>query len=151
MIPFCYIIGVHFPKVVKKVLLRDYSEEQIKNLIKIIKECVRENRYIISLEDNKVENIQFMQEYNINEKKRIDILFNLDYKDFCYGLKNLKDGVEQNNLYIFCVQRELYNIENKKELIDIYLKFNVIYNETQEYRILVSLHKRNKPITYIFK
>jgi len=133
------------------VLLKDYSEEQIKNLIEIIKNCARENRYIISLEDNKLENIQFMQEYNINEKKRINILFNLYYKDFCYGLKNLKDGFEENNLYIFCVQRELYNIEDKKESVDIYLKFNIICNEAEEYRILVSLHKRNKPITYVFK
>jgi hypothetical protein len=133
------------------VLLKDYSEEQIKNLIEIIKNCIRENRYIVSLEDNKLENIQFMQEYNINEKKRINILFNLYYKDFCYGLQNLKDGVEENNLYIFCVQRELYNIEDKKELVDIYLKFNIICNEAEEYRILVSLHKRNKPITYVFK
>lgn len=133
------------------MLLKDYSEEQIKNLIEIIKNCARENRYIISLEDNKLENIQFMQEYNINEKKRINILFNLYYKDFCYGLKNLKDGFEENNLYIFCVQRELYNIEDKKESVDIYLKFNIICNEAEEYRILVSLHKRNKPITYVFK
>ena len=133
------------------MLLKDYSEEQIKNLIEIIKNCIRENRYIVSLEDNKLENIQFMQEYNINEKKRINILFNLYYKDFCYGLQNLKDGVEENNLYIFCVQRELYNIEDKKELVDIYLKFNIICNEAEEYRILVSLHKRNKPITYVFK
>ena len=133
------------------MLLKDYSEDQIKNLIEIIKNCIRENRYIVSLEDNKLENIQFMQEYNINEKKRINILFNLYYKDFCYGLQNLKDGVEENNLYIFCVQRELYNIEDKKELVDIYLKFNIICNEAEEYRILVSLHKRNKPITYVFK
>ena len=133
------------------MLLKDYSEEQIKNLIKIIKDCVRENRYTISLEDNKVENIQFIEEYNINENKRVNILFYLDYKDFCYGLQNLKDGIEQNNLYIFCVQKELYNIEDKKELVDIYFKFNIICNEAEEYRILVSLHKRNKPITYVFK
>ncbi|BCZ46828.1 hypothetical protein psyc5s11_28950 [Clostridium gelidum] len=133
------------------MLLKDYSEEQIKNLIDIIRDCVRENRYTISLEDNKIENIQFIEEYNINEKKRVDILFYLDYKDFCYGLQNLKDGVEQNNLYVFCIQRELYNFDNKKELVDIYLKFNIICNEAEEYRTLVSLHKRNKPITYLFK
>ena len=133
------------------MLLKDYSEEQIKNLIVIIKDCVRENRYTISLEDNQQENIQFIQDYNINENKRVNILFYLDYKDFCYGLQNLKDGIEQNNLYIFCVQKELYNIEDKKELVDIYFKFNIICNEAEEYRILVSLHKRNKPITYVFK
>jgi len=142
---------MHFSKVVKKVLLKDYREEQIMNLIESIKDCVRENRYTISLEDNKLENIQFIQEYNINEKKLINILFDLDYKDFCYGLQNLKEGMEQNNLYIFCKQRELYNIIGKKELIDIYLKFSMICNESEEYRMLVSMHKRNKPITYVFK
>ena len=133
------------------MLLKDYNEDQIKNLVDIIKDCVRENRYTISLENNKLENIQFVEEYNINENKRINILFSLGYKDFCYGLQDLKDGVEQNNLYVFCVQRELYSIEDKKELVDIYLKFNIIYNEEKEYRILVSLHKRNKPIKYVFK
>ena len=48
-------------------------------------------------------------------------------------------------------RQELYNIEDKKELVDIYFKFNIICNEAEEYRILVSLHKRNKPITYVFK
>lgn len=133
------------------MLLKDYTEEQIKNLVEIIKDCVRENRYTISLEDNKMENIQFIEEYNINEKKRIDILFNLEYRDFCYGLQNLKEGMEQNYLYVFCVERELYNFEDKKETIDVYLKFNIIYYKSEEYYLLVSLHKRNKPITYVFK
>lgn len=133
------------------MLLKDYTEQQIKNLVEIIKDCVRENRYTISLEDNKIENTQFIEEYNINENKRIDILFNLDYRDFCYGLQNLKDGMEQNYLYVFCVERELYNFEDEKETVYIYLKFNVIYDKRGEYDLLVSLHKRNKPITYVFK
>lgn len=133
------------------MILKDYTEEQIKNLVEIIKDCVRENRYTISLEENKMENMQFLEEYNINEKKRIDILFYLEYRDFCYGLQNLKDGIELNDLYVFCVERELYNFEGKKEKVDIYLKFNVICEEGENYRLLVSLHKRNRPITYIFK
>lgn len=133
------------------MLLKDYSEEQIKNLIDIIKDCVRENRYTISLEENKLENVQFLEEYNINEKRRINILFDLHYKDFCYGLQNMKNGIEQNDLYVFCAQRELYSIEGNKELIDIYLKFNIIFNDEENYRLLVSLHQRNKPITYLFR
>lgn len=132
------------------MLLKDYTEDQIKNLIDIIRDCVRENRYTISLEENKLENIQFIEEYNINEKKRVNILFGLYYKDFCYGLQNLKDGIKQNNLYVFCVQRELHNIYDKTELVDIYLKFNIICNEVKEYSTVVTMHKRNKPITYLF-
>ncbi|MBN7572637.1 MULTISPECIES: hypothetical protein [Clostridium] len=133
------------------MLLKDYSKEQIRNLVEIIKECVREDRYTVSLEENKAENIQFIEEYNINEKKRISILCDIDYKDFCYGLQNVKNGVEQNDLYVFCLQKELYNVEDKREIVDIYLKFNVICNEVSSSRVLVSLHKRNKPITYLFR
>lgn len=133
------------------MILKDYTEEQIKNLVEIIKECVRENKYTISLDENKMENLQFIEEYNINEKKRISILCDLDYKDFCYGVQNMKNGIEQNDLYVFCRQRELYNIEDKRELTYIYMKFNVICDEFQEYRVLVSLHKRNKPSSFLFK
>lgn len=133
------------------MLLKDYSKEQIKNLVEIIKDCVREDRYTISLEENRSENIQFIEEYNINEKKRISILCDIDYKDFCYGLQNVKNGVEQNDLYVFCLQKELYSVEDKREIVDIYLKFNVICNEVNSSRVLVSLHKRNKPITYLFR
>ena len=133
------------------MLLKDYSKEQIRNLVEIIKECVREDRYTVSLEENKAENIQFIEEYNINEKKRISILCDIDYKDFCYGLQNVKNGVEQNDLYVFCLQKELYNVEDKREIVDIYLKFNVICNEVNSSGVLVSLHKRNKPITYLFR
>lgn len=133
------------------MLLKDYKEEQIKNLIGIIHDSVMENRYTISLEETKMENIQFIEEYNVNEKKRIAILCDLNYKDFCYGLQNMKDGIEQNDLYVFCIKKELYNINGKKESVDIYLKFNIVCNDCEEYYILVSLHKRNKPITYLFK
>lgn len=133
------------------MLLKDYSKEQIGNLVEMIKDCVREDMYTISLEENKAENIQFIEEYNINEKKRISILCDIDYKDFCYGLQNVKNGVEQNDLYVFCLQKELYNVEDKREIVDIYLKFNVICNEVNSSRVLVSLHKRNKPITYLFR
>lgn len=53
------------------MLLKDYSKEQIRNLVEIIKDCVREDMYTISLEENKAENIQFIEEYNVNEKKSI--------------------------------------------------------------------------------
>lgn len=126
------------------MLLKDYSKEQIRNLVEIIKDCVREDMYTISLEENKAENIQFIEEYNVNEKKSISILCDIDYKDFCYGLQNVKNGVEQNDLYVFCLQKELYNVEDKREIVDIYLKFNVICNEVNSSRVLVSLHKRKQ-------
>lgn len=133
------------------MLLKNYTEEQIKNLTEIIKDSVRENKYTISLEENKNENIQFIEEYNITENKLIDILFNLEYTDFCYGIQNMKDGIELEDLYVFCPKNELHDINGMKVIVDIYIKLYILEITPNEYRIIISLHERNKPITYLFK
>lgn len=134
----------------RNLILKDYTKEMITNLICIIKECAMEDRFTISLEGSRAENMQFIEEYNINEEKIVNILSELKEEDFCYGLKNIQDGVEYNDLYVFCPVRELYNIKGIKETVDIYMRFNMIEDESGTYRTLVSLHKRNKPITYLF-
>ena len=133
------------------MLLKNYTELQIKNLIDMIKDCVMENKYTILIDDNKTESLQFIEEYNITENKFMDIIFQLEYSDFCYGLHNMQYGIEKEDLYVFCPQHELYDIKGKMELVDIYLKLYILESNFNEYRFMVSLHKRNKPITYLFK
>ena len=133
------------------MILKDYTREMITNLIHIIKECALEGQFTISLEGSKIENMQFIEEYNINEEKIVDILSEITEEDFCYGLKNMKDGILYNDLYVFCPVKELYNIKGEKEVVDVYMRFNIVETDTDNYRLLISLHKRNKPITYIFK
>ena len=132
------------------MILKDYTKEMITNLINIIKECSVEGRFTVSLEGSRVENMQFIEEYNVNEEKLVDILCGLVEEDFCYGLKNIQDGVIYNDLYVFCPTKELYNIKGEKELVDIYMRFNIIESQDGSCRVLVSLHQRNKPITYLF-
>lgn len=135
----------------RNLIKKDYTREMVGNLIYIIKECAREGCFTVSLEGSRIENMQFIEEYNINEEKIVDILTMLSVEDFCYGLKNMKDGVLYNDLYVFCPVKQLYNINGKKETVDIYMRFNIIETDVNKYRIIISLHKRNKPITYIFK
>lgn len=123
----------------------------ITKLINIIKECAVEGRVTVSLEGSRTENMQFIEEYNVNEEKLVEILCGLVEEDFCYGLKNMQDGVVYDDLYIFCPVKELYNIKGEKEAVDIYMRFNIMESEGGSCRTLVSLHKRNKPITYIFR
>lgn len=109
-----------------------------------------DDRVTVSLEGSRVENMQFIEEYNINEEKIVDMLTGLTEADFCYGLKNMQNGNVCNDLYVFCPVRELYNIKGEKESVDVYMRFNIIETGEGKYRALVSLHKRNKPITYLF-
>lgn len=133
------------------MILKDYTREMITNLILIIRECALDGQFTVSLEGSRIENMQFIEEYNINEDKIVDILSEITEEDFCYGLKNMKDGILYNDLYVFCPVKELYNIKGEKEIVDVYMRFNIIETDSDNYRLLISLHKRNKPITYIFK
>ena len=94
---------------------------------------------------------ELIEEYNINEEKLVSIVYELKEEDFCYGLKNIQDGIEYNDLFVFCPVHQMYNITGVKESIDIYMRFDIIGIDDGTYRALVSLHKRNKPITYLFK
>ena len=84
-------------------------------------------------------------------KKRLwTCLLDLQKQISAYGLKNMQNGNVCNDLYVFCPVRELYNIKGEKESVDVYMRFNIIETGGGKYRALVSLHKRNKPITYLF-
>lgn len=136
------------------MIKKEYTKEMVRNLISTIKECAREGRFTISFEGSRYENMQFIEEYNVTEEKIIDIINLLAVEDFCYGLEYMRDGVIYNNdLYVFCPIKQLYNIKGQKETVDIYMRFNIIEIESDvnKYRMILSLHKRNKPITYIFK
>ena len=54
--------------------------------------------------------------------------------------------------YVFCQQRNLFDIFGEEEFVDIYTKFNIIEYKIDKKRVVtISFHKRNKPIAYLFR
>lgn len=133
------------------MIIKDYTKEQITRLIDIIKDCAYENQFSICMKENRQENILFIEEFNINENKLIKILTDLKEEDFCYGLKDMADGTKETDYYIFCPNLQLHNIKGNKENVDVYLRVNIIESVESNLRLLLSIHKRNKPISYIFR
>lgn len=130
---------------------RNYTKEQIEEVLKKIRESVRLNKYIISLNQNRKENISFINNYNITSKKQRLILLQIKVEDFCYSLQNIKLGFEAEVLYVFAPQVLLSNISGEREMVDIYTKFNVIELPNGVRTVVISFHKCNKPIQYLFK
>ena len=56
---------------------QNYTKEDIENILYIIKECIRSNKYTISFNQNRRENIAFVNDYNIRSDKQKSILLNL--------------------------------------------------------------------------
>lgn len=130
---------------------QNYTKEDIENILCIIKKCIEYNKYTISLNQNRQENIAFVNDYNIRSDKQKRILLNIKVDDFCHSLQNTNVGYEHEVLYVFVPQVSLYNIDDVEEVVDIYTKFNIIdYGKTNR-TIVISFHKCNKEIDYAFR
>jgi len=71
--------------------------------------------------------------------------------DFCHSLQNTNVGFEHEVLFVFCPQVSLHNFDGKEEYVDIYLKFNILEYDQENRVIIISFHKRNKTIDYLFR
>ena len=130
---------------------QSYTKEQIEVVLSTIQECVQNDRFSISLNENRQENIDFINSYNLSAAKRKNILLRIETDDFCHTLNNIKLGFEHEVLYVFCPQIVLFNFEGEEELVDIYTKFNIIEDDTGNNVVTISFHKTNKPLDYLFR
>lgn len=129
---------------------QNYTREEINTILAKIKDCIRSNRFIISLNNNRKENIDFINKYNLRTKSQKEILLNIEVEDFCHSLHNTKRGYENEILYVFAPRVRLSHV-GKCELVSIYTKFNIITISQQNRTVVVSFHKANKRINYLFK
>ena len=130
---------------------QNYTREDIDNILCIIKKCIECNKYTISLNQNRRENIAFVNDYNIRSDKQKRILLNIKVDDFCHSLQNTNVGYEHEVLYVFVPQVSLFNIDDVEEVVDIYTKFNIIDYGERNRTIVISFHKCNKEIDYAFR
>jgi len=130
---------------------QNYTREQIDAILNKIKDCVVDNKYTIALNENRQENVDFINEYNIRSDKQKSILLQLRTEDFCHTLQNIKIGFEYEVLYVFVPQVQLFNADGVEETVDVYTKFNVIDMSNGSRTVVISFHKLNKPIDYLFR
>lgn len=130
---------------------QNYSRKEIEDILAKIKTCVLAGKYTISLNERRQENIDFINEYNIRSDKQKSILMQIEIEDFCHSLQNTNIGYEYEVLYVFVPQIQLFNAEGEEETVDVYTKFNVIDLPTGSRAVVISFHKRNKPIDYLFR
>ncbi|MFC9418536.1 hypothetical protein ACIG6B_07855 [Bacillus mobilis] len=129
----------------------NFTIGEIEQYIIEFKKLIKTNRFTISRNEKRKENIEFLEAYKINASKVKEILLNIGVHDFCYAVDNKNLSFSYEKLYIFCLQYELDNWGQKKS-VDIYVKTNLIENKDRnKYMIVVSFHKRNKPVTYLFR
>ena len=129
----------------------NFTSDEIKDYLDKFRKCILEGRYSISQNENRQENIDFIEDYKIDTKKEHEILLGLQFDDFCYAVENDNIDFAHEVLYIFCKQHEL-DFWGTLETVDIYIKVNMIETRRGDlFSVVVSFHKRNFEITYLFR
>jgi len=129
----------------------EFTPDDIIIFLEKLRKLVIYGKYIISKNEKRKENMDFIEDYKINTQKEKEILLSLQYEDFCYAVDNEKEKFYYEKLYIFSKAYELDNW-GTLEFIDIYIKINMTQTRKgDDFMIIVSFHKRNKDIRYLFK
>jgi len=126
--------------------ITDFTIEEIKQILEKIKTCITNGKFIISQNENRKENVDFIVDYKLTEIQQKNILLRIKVEDFCHGLQNDKPGLEHEILYVFCPQERL-TYGHITSYIDIYVKFSLV---NEERVVVISFHQRNFPIDYLF-
>lgn len=129
---------------------KSYTRDEIESVLQKIKNCINDNAYTISLNSNRQENIDFINEYNIRADRQKEILLGLKVEDFCHSLKNTKAGFEHEVLYVFIPKVELFDATGYKITIAVYTKFNIIERGSKNNTVVISFHQANKEADYLF-
>jgi len=124
----------------------DYDYQDILKYLKRAKIAVVQEKYNLSM--NREKNKKFSEDYNLTAKKIENIILNLEVENFCYAVDNGKEEFSHEILYVFCSREEL-NYFGKYNEVDIYIKFNLI--DSAGYLYIISFHKREKSVSFLFK
>jgi hypothetical protein len=130
---------------------QSYTKKQVVEILNKIQGCILEGRYTIAFNEHRKENNAFVKEYNLNLAKQKNILLKIKPEDFCHSLKNVNTGFEHETLYVFCPQVWLFNIKDEEEAVELYVKFNIVERNKTDKIMVVSFHKRGKPVDYLFE
>ncbi len=125
------------------------TQDEINVYLDEVKEAIRNNRYRIERNRNRVDNNNLFLDYVINEIVVRDILMGLTATDFSERVQNVHIGFEHEILYVFGKDVELLErMGDTVRTVSLYIKLNKLENC---YVIVVSMHEQRYPIIYYFR
>lgn len=124
-------------------------EEDVLNILNLIKDCIRFDRFRIEQNENRQDNDNFMLSYGLTKEKSKKILLGINVKDFCYAdyNKNNKNEI----VYIFASVCRLKGIVNVEVKVIVYTKFLLTKSKGMPMTIVISFHEAKYPVKYMFR
>ena len=122
------------------------TREDISNYLIDVKCAVKQGRYQLS---SRKKNRELSIDYVFSEEDRKNIILSLEVDDFSKTVQNEHPNYSYEVLYIFGKEVKLLpRFGGEEEFVKLYIKFNKI---NKMYVIIISFHKQEYPLTYMFK
>lgn len=130
--------------------LTDYSFKEIEQNLNAIKQCVKNDRFKLSLGQKREANQNFVLNYNLTRERQRQLLLKLTSYDFCHCLINERYGHEHEDLLVFMpkmVLRDCFGIEKQ---VTLYIKLNLVTASRTPITIIISMHEARYEPNYCF-
>lgn len=123
-----------------------FSKEEISSYLSEVKKAICDKKYTFS---SREKNKKLFIDYIIDEKKRLEIIYNLTVDDFCYVRNNDHKNYSNEKLYVFSKKIKLIKrFDFDEQLVGIYIKFNKLEDG---FCFIISFHELEHPINKYFK
>lgn len=122
------------------------TKNDVDKYLSEVHELVNAGRYQISARQK---NQDIFTDYVFSEADARNVILSLRAEDFACAVQNEHLEHKEEILHIFGIDIKLTTrFGGSEELVPLYIKFNKIENH---YLIVISFHKQDYPLTYIFK
>lgn len=127
----------------------DITREHVERYLSEVRELVMLNRYTLSINSNRSDNMDLFQKYIIDRNGAKNIILSLTADDFSTVLNNEHDGYEYERLYVFGKDvRLVERFGTEEKNVSLYIKFNKI---EKSYVIVISFHEQRYPLPLYFR
>ncbi|ASW50163.2 TPA: hypothetical protein U1340_001279 [Streptococcus suis] len=132
--------------------VQKYSEQEIEEVLRQIKELVSLNKFIISTGENRVKNDEFADEFNLDKEKRKQLILKIEVRDFCDCVQSPNVYQNHDDYFIFGPCFLLTDVFGDERQVQVYAKFVLATSKTTGLKtIVVSFHEAERPMSYYFK
>ena len=134
----------------KKLPEKEQNESGIIRWMRFLGAKSRKEFEKMAKEDTYIdEAYEMLKHMSADEKKRLEIIYNLTVDDFCYVRNNDHRNYSNEKLYVFSKKIKLIKrFDFDEQLVGIYIKFNKLEDG---FCFLISFHELEHPINKYFK
>ena len=127
--------------------IMDLPMEHIDGYLRRIRSCLDRDSFLVNTRDGREKNYEFLLSFGLLDRKhQRQILRNIDSSEFCH-IKKTNDG---RNLYVFCIDRQLYKAAVGYERALIYIKHDLDESRRPQ-DLVISFHPLEQPIQLAFE